>query len=122
MTGTFAGILFYVVLALIIASAKRSKKDGGSAGRGMTGRAAGDTQQPGRTRQVFRTAPRGGARALDGHELKGERDITCRRFGHRHADDTEPRYLVHDDPMGEDYITLNGKRYRLKEADKYFCR
>ena len=73
-------------------------------------------------RQASTISSAGNARSTDGHVLTGERDITCRKYGHRHAEDAEPRYLVHDDPGGEEYIILNGQRLRLKEADRYFCR
>ena len=60
------------------------------------------------------------SRASDGHFVTGEQDITCRQFGHDHPDREEPaaRYIVHDDPE-EGYISLNGKKMRITEADKY---
>ena len=59
-------------------------------------------------------------RASDGHVMKGEQDISCRRFGHDHPEWEEPsmRYIVHDDPE-EGYIILNGKKMKITEADKY---
>ena len=87
---------------------------------------AGDKAAPKRSDGGFSvrraTSASRGSVASDGHVLQGADDPTCRRFGHRHAGDGAPRYLVHEEPLGEDYITLNGMRVRLKDADKIFCR
>ncbi len=118
-------VLFYYFVFWAI---RRTKKKAGSGqestrrGRSLSG---GSTARPSaepvsRSRAGDSRGTR--ARSTDGHVLTGERDITCRKYGHRHAEDTEPRFLVHDDPGGEEYIILNGQRVRLKEADKYFCR
>ena len=59
-------------------------------------------------------------RSTDGHILRRDQDITCRRFGHRHPESEEPstRYIVHDD-IEDGYIILNGKKMRRTEADAY---
>ena len=59
-------------------------------------------------------------RSTDGHTLRKDQDITCRRFGHRHSELEEPstRFIVHDD-IEDGYIILNGKKMRRTEADAY---
>ena len=118
-------VLFYYFVFWAI---RRAKKTGGSRqGSAQRGRTLSDSPAAGSgARPVSRSRvsdSRGSrARSTDGHVLTGERDVTCRKYGHRHSEDVEPRFLVHDDPGGEEYIILNGQRVRLKEADKYFCR
>ncbi len=121
-------VLFYYFVFWMI---RRIKKSGGMQQRqserrsGAAGeRTARSAASPSRDSSVRGNTRTGDtrARSTDGHTLTGERDITCRKYGHRHAEDTEPRFLVHDDPGGEEYIILNGQRVKLKEADRYFCR
>ena len=59
-------------------------------------------------------------RSTDGHKLRKDQDITCRRFGHRHSELEEPavRFIVHDD-IEDGYIILNGKKMHRTEADAY---
>ena len=59
-------------------------------------------------------------RSTDGHTLRKDQDITCRRFGHRHSEQEEPsvRFIVHDD-IEDGYIILNGKKMHRTEADAY---
>ena len=59
-------------------------------------------------------------RSTDGHKLRKDQDITCRRFGHRHSEEEEPavRFIVHDD-IEDGYIILNGKKMHRTEADAY---
>ncbi len=59
-------------------------------------------------------------RSTDGHTLRKDQDITCRRFGHNHSEAEEPaaRFIVHDD-IEDGYIILNGKKMLRTEADAY---
>ena len=108
----FLVFIFYLGVAILINAAKKKNKGGEDPVDGMGKRPAAQQRKPS-----------GPVLTSDGHTLKKEKDITCRRlFGHGHPEDSKARYLVHDDPGGEEYIVLNGVRLRLKEADQYFCR
>lgn len=56
--------------------------------------------------------------ASDGHRVPKDQDISCRRYGHRHAEFDTPRFIPHEDPE-EGYIVLNGVKMKLTEADNY---
>ncbi len=111
MKGTLIAIFYFIIMALIGNGKKAAKK-----------RVEKDVAQPQKTTAKRAARSFRGAVADDGHVLTGKDDPTCRRFGHKHLSDMDPRYIVHDEPLGQDYITLNGMRVRLKDADKYFCR
>ena len=114
MRGLAIAIFYFLVMALIGGKTKAKKRPSAD---GME-RPKDVVQNPARKQaRSFRKTV-----ADDGHVLSGKDDPTCRRFGHRHLSDMDPRYIVLDEPLGEDYITLNGMRVRLKDADKFFCR
>ncbi len=125
----FSSILFValVVCAYIIRSALSSQKNKKPGGKTTTGSAAAENararaaQSAARRKQVTlaeRARKIGLPVADDGHVIRREDDISCRRFGHRHPEEDTLRFIPHDDPT-EGYIILNGKRMLLSEADAY---
>lgn len=111
------GILFYLVI-LAIFLGFRAKKKSGSGKDSRGGRRSLDRGRS--SAGSLRDSLRGSnlARALDGHILRGDKDITCRQYGHRHEEDAAPRFIVHDDPE-DGFIILNGVKMRISEADHY---
>lgn len=100
-------VIWLIVICLLLRRLSKKAKRGNP--KGKTGTGAKGTK-----------AARRPARSTDGHVLRGEQDITCRQFGHRHNEEEEPatRFIVHDDPE-DGYILLNGKKMRISEADRY---
>ena len=103
-----AFIVYLIIFAIILRVSLKKKGQSGKGNAG-TGRSAGNLQRPRRS---------GPARSTDGHVLRGKNDITCRQFGHNHPEESEPRFIVHDDPE-DGFIILNGVKMRISEADKY---
>ncbi len=97
-------LIYLCILCWVIFRLLSRRKNVGAKGAGVSGSQRSNRQ----------------AKALDGHVLTGEKDITCRQFGHRHSLKEEPemRFLVHDEPE-QGFILLNGIKMRITEADKY---
>ena len=106
--------VFLGIVAVVLNGAKRGKKSGqSSASVPKAGSAASVF-----ARSAGKTGPKTRPLADDGHYIKAEDDISCRRFGHQHAEDAVPRFIPHNDPE-EGYIILNGKKMLRTEADRY---
>lgn len=109
--------VFLGIVAVVLNGAKRGKKSGQSSASVPNRPKAGSAASV-FARSAGKTGPRTRPLADDGHYIKAEDDISCRRFGHRHAEDAVPRFIPHNDPE-EGYIILNGKKMLRTEADRY---
>ena len=52
----------------------------------------------------------------DGHRIPRNKDITCNgKYGHDHPEETQPRYIVHEEPE-DGYVVLNGVKRKLEDC------
>lgn len=109
--------VFLGIVAAVLNGAKRGKRSGKSSAS-VPNRPKAGTAASTIARSTGKTGPLTRPLADDGHYIKAEDDISCRRFGHRHAEDSAPRFIPHNDPE-EGYIILNGKKMLRTEADRY---
>lgn len=109
--------IFLGIVAAVLNGAKKGKKSGKSSAS-VPNRPKPGTAASAIARSVGKTGIKTRPLADDGHYIKAEDDISCRRFGHRHEEDVVPRFIPHNDPE-EGYIILNGKKMLRTEADRY---
>ena len=118
-----SGFIIYLILILFIIfrSVSRSGKNAaGHRGAGTRGTASGTggSSASGSSGRARKTGTGRGPLASDGHRVPKDQDISCRRFGHSHAEFDTPRYIPHTD-LQEGYIILNGVKMKRSEADRY---
>ena len=116
-----ASLVLYIMVMIwliVIFSLRRFSGKGKDGKQGRTSQS--DTAK--RLESMMKNAGAGyrPPRSTDGHTLRKDQDITCRRFGHRHSELEEPavRFIVHDD-IEDGFIILNGKKMHRTEADAY---
>ena len=109
-------LVFLGIVAAVLNGARKGKTNAKSTS--VPNRPKAGTAASTFARSVGKTGPKTRPLADDGHYIKAEDDISCRRFGHQHAEDAVPRFIPHNDPE-EGYIILNGKKMLRTEADRY---
>lgn len=90
----FSNIIFIGIIIFFIVSLTKSK-------------AVQITQRNGRVK--YRTL------ASDSHYIPKKKDITCKRYGHKHPIESIPRYIVHEEPE-TGYVILNGIKRKISDC------